>query len=139
MTESRGGASQQGVREITLKQIQEQKTFVREYCQQFFIPQQNLTDRDDGSQLRQGTDPNIMDLNNNDVSTSRSGIPNTGQNHVAPGSSALERPSAASSGDPQKNEQETTQGMVSAQTPMNAIVPFQGPVDDQDQQLPMTQ
>lgn len=30
-------ASQQGAREITLKQIQEQKAFVRDYCQQFFL------------------------------------------------------------------------------------------------------
>lgn len=70
MSDSRAGASQQGVREITLKQIQEQKTFVREYCRQFFMPQQKQTEEDE---LRQGTDTQYLDLQNNGVTTSRSG------------------------------------------------------------------
>lgn len=67
------------------------------------MQQQNLTEGEDGSQLRQGTDQYTMDLHNNEVSTSRSGIPNNGQ-QVAPGSSALAGPSAASNSDHQKNE-----------------------------------
>lgn len=39
--QSASSASAQGQREITLKQIKEQKAFVREYCQQFVSKDNN--------------------------------------------------------------------------------------------------
>ena len=73
---------------------------------------------------------NGLDLQNNDVSTSRSNVQNGQAQQNAGASSGLAGPSAGSE---HKNEQETTMGAGSAQTPMNAIVPFQGPDDDQRQ------
>ena len=100
MADSRSGvSSNQGMREITLKQIQEQKSFVREYCQQFYIPQ---NEEIEGNQLDIQTE-----LENHDISTARSGVV---ENTAGP--------------NPDIQKEDITSGMPTTGTPMNAIIPY---------------